>query len=287
MLQTPNSTIDAAMSKLSTFMLQGWVMTDESCRVPECFVPIMRSKDGSIRFCVTHDPLPTSSSAGKPSQSKHELPDVPTSTVTSNSSKLTAPSSDIPTTTPLNEVSDDEELRIRRERREQSSRASQLIGQKLLQRWTLLNDTCPNEKCYATYVTEQEMEQVVKMEQPVDTGLRQNEIAHTANSERKENSISESYSKTISTTHESATSSTKNLPMTRHMSMNLADTLDTNSVIQTLSRKMHELERVADLTTDPSKLTEIFKAIQACAGAIQACIDVEGVYSRNISTTNV
>ncbi|KAG0173176.1 hypothetical protein DFQ30_008677 [Apophysomyces sp. BC1015] len=168
----------------------------------------MRSKDGSIRFCVTHDPLPTSSSAGKPSQSKHELPDVPTSTVTSNSSKLTAPSSDIPTTTPLNEVSDDEELRIRRERREQSSRASQLIGQKLLQRWTLLNDTCPNEKCYAvplmrnpstkhmfcviceqTYVTEQEMEQVVKMEQPVDTGLRQNEIAHTANSERKEVSI--------------------------------------------------------------------------------------------------
>jgi hypothetical protein len=34
-------------------------------------------------------------------------------------------------------------------RREQSKRASELIGQKLLQQWALVNDICPNETCYA------------------------------------------------------------------------------------------------------------------------------------------
>ena len=98
-------------------------MTDQACTVPGCPVPIMRSKDGSIKFCVKHDQLPTSSS---------------------NSSAPVKAASPLAA-----QPAERNELEDRERRREQSSKASQLIGQRLLQRWTLLNETCPNQDCYA------------------------------------------------------------------------------------------------------------------------------------------
>lgn len=43
----------------------------------------------------------------------------------------------------------DEKDSFAAKRREQSKRASELIGHKLLQQWALVNDICPNETCYA------------------------------------------------------------------------------------------------------------------------------------------
>lgn len=145
------------MSLLSTYMLQGWVkfkmtgrsdglskghamvytqvMTDEKCRVPDCIVPMMRSKDGSIRFCVTHDTLPT----GSPNQDHEKKPE-------NNEARENDNNQEPPIPNDQQQQQQQDEARIRRE---QSSRASQLIGQKLLQRWTLLNETCPNPTCYA------------------------------------------------------------------------------------------------------------------------------------------
>jgi hypothetical protein len=42
-----------------------------------------------------------------------------------------------------------EKIRLRRE---QSQLAAQLIGQRLLQGWTLLDDVCPNATCYGVGV---------------------------------------------------------------------------------------------------------------------------------------
>ncbi|KAI8357557.1 hypothetical protein B0O80DRAFT_445211 [Mortierella sp. GBAus27b] len=42
----------------------------------------------------------------------------------------------------------DEEVKERESRREQSERASRLIGQKMLQGWTMLQDLCPNPSCH-------------------------------------------------------------------------------------------------------------------------------------------
>jgi uncharacterized Zn finger protein (UPF0148 family) len=103
-------------------------MTDELCKVEGCSYPLMRSKDGSISFCTKHDELPNApnASAKKPEQKpQSRTPSVPV-------------------------VAD--EFQIRRERREQSSKASQLIGQKMLQRWALLNEQCPSESCYAVNI---------------------------------------------------------------------------------------------------------------------------------------
>ncbi|KAG0356326.1 hypothetical protein BGZ54_000768 [Gamsiella multidivaricata] len=41
----------------------------------------------------------------------------------------------------------EEEIRVRESRREQSERASRLIGEKMLQGWTMLQDPCPNSAC--------------------------------------------------------------------------------------------------------------------------------------------
>lgn len=120
-------------------------MTDEHCRVPDCPVPIMRSKDGSIRFCVTHDTLPTGSSKStapaQPSQSQQQQPQRQEEEVVAKDPYAAS-----------GRRYDDDAARIQLERREQSSRASQLIGQKMLQRWTLLNETCPNPECYAVCI---------------------------------------------------------------------------------------------------------------------------------------
>lgn len=97
-------------------------MTDEICPIESCTFPLMSSKNRSLQFCTFHDALPTG--AAKDSYKSKAVEE---------------------------KVDDDmsDELAIRRHRREQSSKASQLIGQKMLQRWALLNEHCPNESCYA------------------------------------------------------------------------------------------------------------------------------------------
>lgn len=103
-------------------------MTDEICSVESCSFPLMSSKDRSLQFCTFHDTLPTASAND------------------SYKAKTTEQK-------PKEEIDDmQDELLIRRQRREQSSKASQLIGQKMLQRWALLNEHCPNESCYAVSI---------------------------------------------------------------------------------------------------------------------------------------
>lgn len=105
-------------------------------------VPLMRSKDKKIKFCVVCDGSPD--------------------TVSKKSSPLAdAQPRHLPT--PSAEPSTDEELELREDesdymspipsqestaRRQQSDKASQLIGQKLLAGWIILEDTCPNSSCY-------------------------------------------------------------------------------------------------------------------------------------------
>ena len=133
-------------------------MTDQACKVPGCPVPIMRSKDGSIRFCVKHDTLPTTSASGSATKKPLNNTTATTATATGSSSSPAVPqqtstssaSQSLSSSLPERQLtsSENDEYAERERRREQSSKASQLIGQRLLQRWTLLNETCPNTSCY-------------------------------------------------------------------------------------------------------------------------------------------
>lgn len=170
---------DRAISLTSKYMLEGWVLTDGVCSVPNCQVPLLRSKDFSIRFCVIHDEKPTVSAAGTGNSTS-----VPWSESDKSNGAPAAPAPETPTVAleaklaatvvAEKEVYEDDgekddgdkdDNKIQelgeetgssaganseeaQKRREQSAKASQLIGQKLLQGWAMVNEVCPSEGCY-------------------------------------------------------------------------------------------------------------------------------------------
>ncbi|KAJ3189758.1 hypothetical protein HDU85_000042 [Gaertneriomyces sp. JEL0708] len=133
---------DEGIKRLGTYMLKGWVMTDEPCRNAGCNVPTVRTKDRSIvRFCVLCDdkdhPYPTVPASVVPNVKEDESePNVSSSwDVADEAIEVRPASAEDPARAEL--------------RRRQGERASQLLGQKLLSGWALLDEICPGNTCFA------------------------------------------------------------------------------------------------------------------------------------------
>ncbi|KAJ3129968.1 hypothetical protein HK098_007234 [Nowakowskiella sp. JEL0407] len=124
------SRTDEASSRLGTYMLQGWVLTDRNCPVDGCLIPLLRSKDSSKWICALCD----------------------------DRSNPYPPVKKVATTTPSKiedkEMEDFEEefeeewkpKELTEEQKQQKQKrdlATKLLGQKLLQGWTLLGEECP------------------------------------------------------------------------------------------------------------------------------------------------
>ncbi|CAO3645761.1 unnamed protein product [Cunninghamella echinulata] len=189
-----------ATSLLGTYLLQGWIMTDIICSKDNCGVPLMRSKDGLIQFCVTHDTLPTSMNS-KPGSTSN----INTLSTTNINERFNSSTNEVRTNeflevnttasvTTTNDNKNMDDFRLKEERREQSSLASQLIGQKMLQRWVLLNETCPNDDCYAIplirHPTDKTMycvicEKTYQHEKDADTVQQQRSLAVEITQEKK------------------------------------------------------------------------------------------------------
>ncbi|RUP48352.1 hypothetical protein BC936DRAFT_144679 [Jimgerdemannia flammicorona] len=170
---------DQAITSIGTHLLQGWVLTNEVCSNNDCRVPLLSSKDATVSFCVLHDEKPTVSSSGtgvaKTGSTKSDvLPLLPVvqaaprsetpppkpvviSTVENDDDGVvisTVENDDVgvdmsadnvsSSASPIVAVNEDEARR----RREQSAKASKLIGQKMLQGWALIDDVCPSTDCF-------------------------------------------------------------------------------------------------------------------------------------------
>ncbi|KAI7864276.1 hypothetical protein BDF14DRAFT_1836214 [Spinellus fusiger] len=313
-MSSPSSATATATSLLGTYLLQGWIMTDEQCQTPECVVPIMCSKDRSVKFCVIHDPLPT----GSAGQKKPINTSATIAEVHSNSKSLHD------TNTSKNKEADtDSELELDDEwvgmkssnsalqthRREQSSKASQLIGQKLLQRWTLLNDICPNEQCYAvplmrnpankhmlcviceqTYITEDSLSTVNSSVAEKSDTMKATQVNHkrehiTPEANKSYESCFDDAEEKIPT-RVAATEQTKTVAVNSPTSVETASTkLDTvffnsNSIINTLSSKLSKMTNQVQECEDPVEAKKIFEAIRACADAISACVGASEVCTK-------
>ncbi|KAI8365173.1 uncharacterized protein BYT42DRAFT_589050 [Radiomyces spectabilis] len=286
MLQNPNSNNDKAMSLLSTCMLQGWVMTDESCSVQDCVVPIMRSKDKTIRFCVIHDKVPTCSprqTAAAPAATETAFKSSPKLTQQqdeSNSIEVTV-ESDL----------DQKKLQSFREQREQSSKASQLIGQKLLQQWTLLNEICPSPSCYAvplmrnpttkhmycvicenSYATISEAERT-----DVQPTVTEKTVAHPPPPPAQETqTFKRMKNKTTSADNDASLGSM--YPSNSAKPSSSVQQFTVDATVQALTEKLHQLTEKMCAYDHPSELKGYFEAIQSCAAAIQACIEASEAY---------
>ncbi|GAN08895.1 sjogrens syndrome scleroderma autoantigen 1 family protein [Mucor ambiguus] len=279
---------------LGTYLLQGWTMTDEICKVESCSFPLMRSKDGSLSFCTYHDQLPNNGAAFNYKKSASLASPASAATVLTADveTQQDKPSKDVVEATVDN---GEEELRIRRERREQSSKASQLIGQKMLQRWALLNEHCPNPSCYAVplirnpdtkqmfcviceniILTEEEALALEKKKtlkqattpEPNPTKPVHSPIVPQATEERKRQKIE---APAVSQINNNGTSSSS------------SDFYSSEIVVSTLSSKMNELTERVKSCHDPAELTQLFKAIKQCAGAIQACLAAGQAYDKSVS----
>ncbi|KAI8370896.1 hypothetical protein EDC96DRAFT_96627 [Choanephora cucurbitarum] len=254
---------------LGSFLLQGWVMTDTICSQEGCCFPMMRSKDGSLSFCTHHDQLPNQGA-------HHNYKTTPFTSKELPQESKTAPVKQIPqASTDIN--NGDEELRIRRERREQSSKASQLIGQKMLQRWALLNEHCPNSSCYAVpLVRNPETHQMycVICENIILTEQEAMELENKKKQDSKKQAKQsvEPIQKSSITTATAAATDTPNSK--RQKVTSTITQASSNDVVTKLSQKMDELAQRVENCHDPKELCSLFKSIKQCANAIQACIEV-------------
>ncbi|KAI8637094.1 hypothetical protein BD408DRAFT_425101 [Parasitella parasitica] len=264
---------------LSTYLLQGWIMTDEICKADSCSFPLMRSKDGSLSFCTYHDQLPNNGPAFNYYQKK-----LTPAVVDPEESQQKAESN---TASPqaATDNSSEEELCIRRERREQSSKASQLIGQKMLQRWALLNDHCPNPTCFAVplirnpdtkqmfcviceniILTEEEALALEKKKKFIPKEEDQKEFPQSSvpqvTEDRKRQKLE---------------------PVTEVRPNIASNFFASEVVLSVLSGKMNQLTERVNECHDPCELSKLFKAIGDCAGAIQACVEAGHVYNRSVS----
>ncbi|KAJ3217031.1 hypothetical protein HDU67_008589 [Dinochytrium kinnereticum] len=167
---TPESRREEGIKRMGSYMLGGWVLTDVPCPTRGCEMPTFRAKEDRSKFvCALCDdasrPFPpvvlgvfSDSDASARHREDEEL----------NSSSIGMAVAALQTFTPLlclenllPPTNDDDDLedaddfppltqeetnRILR-RREASDRASRLMGQKLLEGWTMLADVCESEAC--------------------------------------------------------------------------------------------------------------------------------------------
>ncbi|CAO3679052.1 unnamed protein product [Umbelopsis ramanniana] len=143
-----------ASANIGTYMLQGWVLTDEQCPQPNCPTPLLRSKDGRQKICVVHNlpgksaPLKNTVVSGYKQASINKPVDRSTEDTAAHQVDIEEDDEADEFIRRVNESSNDNGS-IAVKRREQSKLASERIGQKLLQQWTLVNDICPSDTCYA------------------------------------------------------------------------------------------------------------------------------------------
>ncbi|KDQ64851.1 hypothetical protein JAAARDRAFT_52781 [Jaapia argillacea MUCL 33604] len=153
------SSISDVSSKLGTYMLRGWVLTDRTCPNAGCNVPLMRSpasRTPVVQFCVSCDGDPDAPPVRTPAQvtavrqsSDIRPPSLSSIDASTHYSRSSTPPTEIssglssPTFAPP--PIDPEELQ---RRRQQSDRASAEIGKLLLQGWAMLADECPNSQCH-------------------------------------------------------------------------------------------------------------------------------------------
>ncbi|KAG0770262.1 hypothetical protein G6F57_005552 [Rhizopus arrhizus] len=250
-MSTPLRSSKEASNLMGTYMLQGWVMTDQICSIKDCSFPLMRSKDGSISFCTYHDPLPNNASGPKnpvPEPSKNPEP-----------------------------VIEADELAVRRQRREQSSRASQLIGQKMLQKWALLNENCPNSTCYAIpLVRHPETKQMYcviceniiltdKEKEAQPQKGRQEKPIVTETKRPQEQQMETNVEKKVA-----------------KRTIHSTDVFSSQTILSTLSTKMNNLNDRLKESEDPSELNRLFKSIKSCAEAIKACVEAGRVQTKGV-----
>ncbi|KAI9188284.1 hypothetical protein H9P43_002675 [Blastocladiella emersonii ATCC 22665] len=155
-VETRQERTDRASREIGRLLLQGWCMLSESCPVRGCGCVLMQAPGQGRKMCVICGDASAAASAPAPAPVAAAAPAMPNGIAHADNADDASSDEDL-------ERSLDEEIERQRRRlvaahsapapASQSSvvaptrlagpEPSQLIGQRMLQGWTLLNETCP------------------------------------------------------------------------------------------------------------------------------------------------
>jgi uncharacterized Zn finger protein (UPF0148 family) len=127
---------DLASSRLSELLLRGWVMCEDACINDQHSIPMMRSKQSSEQWCVICD-------EDKFRELGIQFSEARKPPTTASISMQVDATTESTSTEPMQT---DTELPAQPQR-QRTDQISRLLGEKMLQGWTLLDDVCLAESC--------------------------------------------------------------------------------------------------------------------------------------------
>ncbi|KAJ3166846.1 hypothetical protein HDU88_002931 [Geranomyces variabilis] len=271
---------DKGIAELGTYMLKGWVLTDTLCPNQGCNIPVVRKRDRSAQLCVLCDDpdypwLPV----------KRETVNEEVS-VTAETTTTAAPESGASNILTAEEeaefdatLQDDfarEQTADFEQRREQGNKASKLLGQKMLQGWTLLDALCKTPTCIGIPLVRNRQKQTLcvicegngAVEPPAQVAAPAAASAAAPMPARAAPTETDSAKRRKLAPAPANTTSSASAGVTNTTSSDLAAQVD--ETISTLVSKLEELRQLAADASLPANTRAACDAIASCAGAIAA-----------------
>ncbi|KAJ3153382.1 hypothetical protein HDU86_005212 [Geranomyces michiganensis] len=285
------------IAELGTYMLKGWVLTDVLCPNPGCNIPVVRKRDRSAQICVLcddpdHPWLPVQRETGAATSEVATTENAATAERARPLSEpviLTAEEEAELEATLQDDVSASQHTAEFEERRQQGDRASKLLGQKMLQGWTLLDELCKTPSCIGIPLVRNRQKQTfcvicegngAVVESPAKASaptaaaapvlpcavVPARAIATESDSAKRRKLAPASASTTANSTSRASTAVT--IPAATTASGDLAAQVD--ATVTTLIGKLEELRQLAADASLPENTRSACDAIASCAGAIAA-----------------
>ncbi|KAJ3184177.1 hypothetical protein HDU87_005023 [Geranomyces variabilis] len=274
---------DKGIAELGTYMLKGWVLTDTLCPNQGCNIPVVRKRDRSAQMCVLcddpdHPWLPVKRAAGEESVAAASADATTSAAPESGASNILTAEEEAEIDATLQDDLARQQTADFEQRREQGNRASKLLGQKMLQGWTLLDQLCKTPTCIGIPLVRNRRKQTLcvicegdgaAVEPPAQVVAPPAAAAvplparatPTETDSPKRRKLAPASANTASSASSAAA-------VSKTPSQDLAAQVD--ATISTLVIKLEELRQLASHASLPANTREACDAIASCAGAIAA-----------------
>ncbi|KAJ1642821.1 hypothetical protein LPJ64_005360 [Coemansia asiatica] len=276
------SRLDVVTGRMSKLMLKRWTMLADLCSIDGCSAPLMRDPETQQAKCVWHD---------AEELFPDEIADQTNKTEFERNKEQQSPM--LYDLEPDMVIEETPEAKKRREKREQGDRASQMIAKKLLQGWTMVDESCPNESCYSVpLIRDRDLiqlcvicEQKYMDEKSYAKKYGSLSTQHVSNPER----VAENKEDTARMVEEKPDKNSEVMPRQQPSSSGfsseppylaicppkpaafISSTDAAEVALDALNAKLTELSAKMAATTSYRDIRRISKAIGACAKALREC----------------
>ncbi|KAJ2161209.1 hypothetical protein GGF46_001637 [Coemansia sp. RSA 552] len=255
-----SSKLDTVTARMSKLMLKRWSMLAEVCPQEGCSVPLMRRPGSDETKCVSHDArelFPDEFEEDDGDCAADSEPEV------ASTEALSAPMED--------EKMDAEKNDIRQKRREQGDLASERLGKRLLEGWTMLDRPCPNDSCYNVPLVQDKNKVqlcVICNKQYMDEAAYIERYGRMSDEPTKPAARVPEVPATAQQTKKAAEETPAPAPKTQ---LSAVPDVAASGAIGTLNIKIEGLAARLAATADLTEIERISRAISACAEAIWQC----------------